>query len=188
DPLFVAETNPNLKGLEDPPVMHGAGCILENHDGFNKPGVLRGIPHTLSLATTLNPDADLLASGHQNALGWSGDGSPTGNIPDGQGGVISTSGRLIDFMIGAIRQHYTKTLNRVAAVDFSFPNSTQLQQLEAFMLSLRRQSDLDLAPGHPDSLVLKGALANLGQNQFQAVFGQASCNFCHQNAGATFIG
>src|SRR5262249_36710224 len=32
------------------------------------------------------------------------------------------------------------------------------------------------------------ALANLGQNQFQAVFGQASCNFCHQNAGATFIG
>src|SRR5215831_6810025 len=188
DPLFVAETNPNLKGLEDPPVMHGAGCILENHDGFNKPGVLRGIPHTLSLATTLNPDSDLQSSGHDNALGWSGDGSPTGNIPDGQGGVISTSGRLIDFMIGAVRQHYTKTLNRVAGVDFVFPNSTQLQQLEAFMLSLGRQSDLDLVSGQPDTLILKGALASLGEKQFQATFGGVACNSCHQNAGATFLG
>jgi cytochrome c peroxidase len=188
DPLFVAETNPDLKGLENPPVMHGAGCILENHDGFAKPGVLRGIPHTLSLTTTLNPDSDLLASGHDNALGWSGDGSPTGNIPDGQGGVISTSGRLIDFMIGAVRQHYTKTLNRVAGVDFVFPNTTQLQQLEAFMLSLGRQSDLDLVPGQPDTLILKGALASLGEKQFQATFGQLACNSCHQNAGATFLG
>jgi cytochrome c peroxidase len=188
DPLFVAETNPNLKGLENPPVMHGAGCILENHDGFNKPGVLRGIPHTLSLTTTLNPDSDLLGAGHDNALGWSGDGSPTGNIPDGQGGVISTSGRLIDFMIGAVRQHYTKTLNRVAGVDFVFPNSTQLQQLEAFMLSLGRQTDLDLVSGQPDTLILKGALATLGEKQFQVNFGVAACNSCHQNAGATFLG
>ncbi|MGH9824122.1 MAG: hypothetical protein ACREDR_12820, partial [Blastocatellia bacterium] len=188
DPLFVAETNPNLAGLEDPPVMHGAGCILENHDGFDKPGVLRGIPHTLSMTTTLNPDADLAAAGHANALGWSGDGSPTGPISDGQGGVINTQGRLIDFMVGAVRQHYTKTLNRVAGIDFVFPNTTQLQQLQAFMLSLGRQSDLNLVAGSADSLILKGALAALGEKQFQVTFGQLACNSCHQNAGATFLG
>src|SRR5690242_3871916 len=56
------------------------------------------------------------------------------------------------------------------------------------MLSLGRQSDLDLAGGQPDSLILKGALANLGQQQFQTPFGQTACNFCHFNAGANFIG
>src|SRR6267143_7326480 len=35
DPLFVAEFNPDLAGLEKPRVMHRFGLILENVDGFD---------------------------------------------------------------------------------------------------------------------------------------------------------
>src|SRR4029453_5161545 len=39
DPLFVAEFNPALATLENPRLMREFGLILENVDGFDKPGV-----------------------------------------------------------------------------------------------------------------------------------------------------
>ncbi|MGH9830615.1 MAG: hypothetical protein ACREDR_46000, partial [Blastocatellia bacterium] len=179
---------PNLAQLENPAVMRAAGCILENHDGFDKPGVLRGIPHLLGLGlSTKNPFGDLTAKGITEALGWSGDGAPVGVIDDGAGGTIATSGTLRDFAIGAVRQHFTKTLNRRAGIDFVYPTPTQLDQLEAFLLSLGPQQDLQLDPTQPNPLVLRGQLASLGQKLFQTKFGETSCDTCHHNAGANAV-
>jgi hypothetical protein len=54
DPLFVAETNPALANLEVPAMLRSRALILENVDGFNHPGVLRSVPHTLSLSTSIS--------------------------------------------------------------------------------------------------------------------------------------
>ena len=55
DPLFVAENNPALKDLENPQLMRSLGLICENVDGFDKPCVFRGVPHTLALRTSTTP-------------------------------------------------------------------------------------------------------------------------------------
>ena len=115
DPLFVAEFNPDLAELEDPEMMRGFALILENIDGFDQPGVFRGVPHTLGLPTSLAVDpagsANLTradGSTVAEATGWSGDGAPG-------------DGSLRSFAIGAIIQHFPKTLNRVEGEDFRLP-------------------------------------------------------------------
>ena len=45
DPLFVAEFKPELAALENPRLLRKFGLILENVDGFHRPGVMRGVPH-----------------------------------------------------------------------------------------------------------------------------------------------
>jgi hypothetical protein len=83
DPLFVAEFNPDLAELEDPEMMRRFALILENVDGFDQPGVFRGVPHTLGLPTSLAVDpagSDNLTRADGStvveATGWSGDGAP----------------------------------------------------------------------------------------------------------------
>src|SRR5215207_10538552 len=49
NPLFVAEYNQALRDLERPKLLRGAGLVVVNADGFDKPGVLRGVPHLLGL-------------------------------------------------------------------------------------------------------------------------------------------
>lgn len=193
DPLFIAENDNQLAQLENPPVMRGTGDILENLDGFANPGVLRGVPHTLALSLSLKPDSNVQGRGFANALGWSGDGSPTGETltillnPPPSTGTTShlTVGNLRDFALGAVRQHFTKRLNRVPNVDFRFPSLSELNDMEAFQLSLGRQVELRLNPSNRNPLILKGALPAQGQTLFQTPFGAAACNNCHFNAGAT---
>ena len=161
DPLFVAEFNPNLSAnFENPRLMRELAIILENQDGFEDlPNNfnMRGIPHTLALATSVNS-----AAGPQT--GWSGDGSPG-------------DGSLRSFAVGAVIQHFPKTLNRVADIDFRLPTDDELDALEAFQLSLGRQADLELP------LALKGTIAARGQEIFiDRTSGK--CNACHFNAGA----
>ncbi len=52
DPLFVAETNPDLaENFENPVLMRQFGLILENQDGFDDLATnfnMRGVPHTLA--------------------------------------------------------------------------------------------------------------------------------------------
>src|ERR1043166_1967144 len=108
DPLVVAETNPDLAKLEIPKEMRQFGLILENVDGFSPDPtthfVLRSVPHTLSLATSATNPTGAPAT-PANRTGWSGDGAPG-------------AGALRDFQTGAITQHYTKSLHRVAGADF----------------------------------------------------------------------
>ncbi len=161
DPLFVAEFNPDLATLERPRLMREFGLILENQDGFddleNKFN-MRGVPHTLALRTSVD-------SSQGPRTGWSGDGAPG-------------DGSLRSFATGAVIQHFTKTLNRVAGVDFRLPTDEELDALEAFQLSLGRQEDLTLP------LPLKGTVPQRGQEIFLDN-SLGKCNLCHVNAGAT---
>ncbi len=161
DPLFMAETNAALaRNFENPVLMRALGLILENQDGFDdleNNFNMRGVPHTLALPTSIaNPQGP--------RTGWSGDGAPG-------------DGSLRSFAIGAVIQHFPKTLGRVAGVDFRLPTEEELDALEAFQLSLGRQTELSLP------LPLKGEVAQRGQ----AIFTDdtlGKCNICHQNAGA----
>lgn len=161
DPLFVAETNPDLaRGFEAPAQMRANGLIRENLDGFedlDNKFALRGVPHTLALRTSV-------ASAAGPRTGWSGDGAPG-------------DGSLRAFATGAVIQHFTKTLNRVPGVDFRLPTDAELDALEAFMLTLGRQEELTLP------LPLANATAARGQALFlDNTTGR--CNACHFNAGA----
>ncbi len=162
DPLFVAEFNRALKkNFENPRLMREVGLILENLDGFDdleNVFVMRGVPHTLALRASIE-------SPQGPRTGWSGDGAPG-------------DGTLRAFAIGAVIQHFTKTLNRVAGVDFRLPTDEELDALEAFQLSLGRQDDVQLP------LALLGTVPNRGQEIFlDNTLGK--CNLCHVNAGAT---
>lgn len=161
DALFVAEFNPDLKeNFEKPRLMREFGLILENLDGFDDLAnrfTLRGVPHVLALRTSV-------ASPQGPRTGWSGDGAPG-------------DGSLRSFAVGAVIQHFPKTLNRVAGVDFRLPTDAELDALEAFQLSLGRQSDPELP------LPLRGTVAKRGQEIFLDD-GLGKCNICHRNAGA----
>ena len=180
DPLFVAEFNPALRQLENPDLMRRFGLILENLDGFDQPGVLRSVPHTLGLRLTTTPDASLDATGQPRAggeaaaTGWSHDGSPGG-------------GSLREFAIGAVIQHAPRTLARVPGVDFRLPTEAELEALLAFQLSLGRQEEL-VEPKDQD---FQDDRVDLGRELF---FGDAmqlvvrngttrTCSGCHGLAG-----
>src|SRR3990170_4738147 len=139
DPLFVAEFNPALKAnFENPRLMREFGLILENLDGFDdlpNKFVMRGVPHVLAMRNSV-------ASPQGPRTGWPGDGSPR------------------SFAVGAVIQHFTKTLDRVAGVDFRLPTDEELDALEAFQLSLGRQEELTLP------LPLTGTVPARGQQLF----------------------
>lgn len=161
DPLFVAERERALaEHFEKPERMRRFGVILENQDGFDDLAGnfnLRGVPHLLAMRVSVD-------SADGPRTGWGGDGAPG-------------DGSLRAFAVGAIIQHYPRTLNRVAGRDFRLPTSVELDALEAFMLTLGRQQDLDLPLALNDRQALRG----------QALFldnGRGKCNVCHVNAGA----
>jgi hypothetical protein len=211
DPLFVAEFNPALsQNFENPILMRKFGLILENADGFDdlpNKFVMRSVPHTLAmLPDTLAPsqfDETHTPLGPivppVERVGWSGDGAPVGTFTLADGTTHQATGTLRDFMIGAIIQHYTKTLNRVPGVDFTMPTVAQLDALEAFQKSLGRRENLKLAGA--GALRLKSEKASKGQEIFNnpgtivnplngtLLFSQPSqgagrCILCHFNAGA----
>ena len=197
DPLFAAEFTPALsQNFENPVLMRNFGLILENPDGMDdlpNKFVMRGVPHTLALQdNTLTPvsgGADGTTIPPNERVGWGGDGAPVS--PPGKpfllfdGNTRQANGSLVDFIIGAIIQHYPKTLARKpftvpgAAFDFRLPTQAELNELVAFQKSTRRRIDPDLS-----LLQLKGAVPKRGQ----AIFTDPNlgkCFFCHFNAGAS---
>jgi hypothetical protein len=171
DPLLVAEFDPNLKcnpkcRFENPALMRKFGLILENVDGLGDLDrfVMRGVPHTLGMSTSITRAAFDTVSPPKQRTGWGGDGAPG-------------DGTLRDFATGAVRQHFTKTLKRVEGKDFRLPTPAELDALEAFQLSLGRQADLNLRV-----MTLKGPVADLGRQLFLG--NEAKCDQCHSNAGA----
>src|SRR5262245_38264352 len=166
DPLFVAEFNRTLSRLEIPAQMRGRGLILENVDGFAPDPtvrfVLRSVPHTLSMGTSVTRSAADPVTPPVERTGWGGDGAP-GN------------GALRDFQTGAITQHYTRTLDRVVGRDFRLATNAELDRIDLFMRQLGRTNELDL-----NTVVMSDARAEAGR----AVFMTVGCNVCHENAGA----
>lgn len=171
-PLFVAEFNPALAQLERPALMRQFGLILENVDGLDNPTVkfvMRSVPHTLGMSVSLIPDTSQVPT-PAAMTGWSGDGAPG-------------SGSLRDFAVGAVTQHASKTLNRVAGVDFVLPNNQQLDAMEAFQLSLGRTADFDLTK----ITFLDAGVANgltLFNNGTGDPLAGGRCSACHANGGA----
>jgi len=167
DPLFIGETNPELAELERPKLLRQFGLILANLDGFDKPGVLRSVPHLLALGTSITPEAEFEGTVVEHALGWSADGSPL-------------EGSLRSFTVGAIMQHMPKTLNREVDIDFRLPTDDELDALEAYMLSLGRSEDPDL-----DNMHFSSPIVQKGKELFHSKEpGTGQCKGCHLNAGA----
>lgn len=172
DPLFVASFPPSqggVPGLEIPALIDQFALILENLDGFEDPTnkfVMRGVPHTLSLATSITAPASFP---QEQNLGNSGDGS--------------VDGTLHGFDIGAVIQHFTKSLDRDSD-DFREPTTSELDQLEAFMLANGRLNELDLG-----NVLLSDAAAERGRRIFRndgsdTTIAAGKCDSCHYNAGA----
>jgi hypothetical protein len=166
DPLFVAEFNPGLSGLEIPAQMRRFGLILENLDGVEPDPrvrfVLRSVPHTLSMATSVTRAPDEPVRPPTERTGWSGDGAPG-------------SGSLRDFQTGAIMQHYTRSLSRIEDRDFRLATDPELNRIDVFLRSIGRTNELAIA-----NVVMTDAGAEAGRARFLSV----GCNGCHSNAGA----
>jgi len=172
DPLFVFKNKPELAALESESGLFAAGNVLENVDGFEDPTrkfILRSVPHTLGLSQTISADpADPKATvPPSERTGWGGDGAPG-------------DGSLRSFLQGAIKQHYPKTLARVAGVDFREATPLELDLTNEFQRSLGRTRELDLT-----QVNLSDPVANLGRQVFLDP-NKGRCNFCHLNAGANF--
>ncbi|MFL5331805.1 MAG: hypothetical protein ACJ8H8_01195, partial [Geminicoccaceae bacterium] len=170
----------------------GKGLICENLDGFDRPCVLRSVPHTLALGLSRVPDQagpfdpspvppgvkaarpifPLVA-----ALGWAGDGSPG-------------DGSLRNFAVGAVVQHFPKSMNRAPGTDFRLPTGDELDALEAYQLSLGRQAEMNLNPNGAGSLRFTDLSVAAGQNLFfngapsPGVATPRTCSGCHTQAGA----
>ncbi len=155
DPLFVAETNPQLAALENPCLMRSRGLILENIDGFENPHVFRGSPHLHNV--------DLTA-------------------PYGQSGEFAG---LKTFSTAAVRQHLPRTLARnddpsVGPMDFRLPTDPELTALEAFMRSIVLPSDGDFSIDRMlAAAVARGADAEQLQRGRDLFTGPAKCFLCH---------
>ncbi len=176
DPLFVAEFVDSLnfdrnggRYFENPTLMRRGGLIVVNADGTEDLAtkfVMRSPNHLLAMGLTITPgvdDSTTIPPDHRT--GWGGDGAPG-------------SGTLRDFTTGAVSQHFTQTLSREEGVDYRLPTDLELDALEAFMLTLGRQEELDLP-----AMEFLNADVIAGKDLF---LGDAKCNTCHANAGATF--
>jgi cytochrome c peroxidase len=181
DPAFVATlpaSDPLFHfpaGLEDAALLKH-GLIRENIDGFEQPTlkfVERGVPHTLSMSTSVGEVGTGVGSNDSNESeagpslptppdqrgGWSGDGSPG-------------RGTLNEFAFGAIVQHFAKSLARVPGQDFRIPTQAELDALEAFQMFNGRQKTPDTRLlGFADPAAEAGALSANREGQ---------CLACHQ--------
>lgn len=193
DPLFVYETKPELKELENGKLLRQYGLILANADGFDKPPVFRSPSYLLGLINSIYPeDVDVIApqkvsdgtnasqpSTHEETIyninatremvGWSGDGAPL-------------DGKLRSFAQSAIAQHLTKSLNRKVGLDFREATSDELDALEAYILSLGSAKEFNL-----DKMHFTSPLTDRGKELFNSKFGEGTgrCLGCHNGAGST---
>jgi len=170
DPLFLAETNPNLGFLENPQMLRSRALITEHVDGFDKPAVFRSVQHTLALSATQgieNANAEFPESSPEHRLGWGGDGAPG-------------RGTLNEFAFGAIVQHFTKDARRRVGTDFRIPTQEELDAIEAFQLFSGRQKLID-----GRSLQLREARAETGRSLFLSGSSGGKCTNCHLDLGST---
>jgi cytochrome c peroxidase len=179
DKLFIAEHTTDglpLDNLEIPSQLRARGLILENVDGTEPEGptvrfVLRSVPHNLSMGTSIKSSGSNI-SAHAERTGWSGDGAAI-DVTNGSG--VTATGRLDDFTLGAINQHFTRSLNREPGVDFRKSTEQEGQAVATFMKRLGRLNDINL-----NSVSFSDAGAEAGRQRFNSV----GCDQCHQDAGA----
>lgn len=187
DPLFLAERpapNPLAENFEKPELMRRVGLILENTNGFDdleNNFTMRSVPHLLAVRTSVSPPTPAANDGTtvppDERTGWSGDGAPV-NLAI----VPQLRGTVRDFSVGAVIQHFPKTLGREAGVDFRLPTEHELDALEAFVLSLGRQEEFD----DLSMITLTDERADTGRRNYMGedLANGVPCNACHFNGGA----
>jgi mono/diheme cytochrome c family protein len=174
DPAFIArlpKDDPLLAAdfLDDPLLLRKLGLVTVHADGFDRPGVQRGVPTLLGIARSLTPDFGAVGN-RTHAVGWSGDGVPEG-------------GSLRDFATGAVREHMAQTPARVAGVDFRPPTAQELRALAAFMRSLGRGPADELELGDFIGVNFRSPLVETGRQLFNREE-SGSCALCHRNGTA----
>jgi cytochrome c peroxidase len=189
--LFIAEhvssdqrQNPLAENFEQPELMRKLGLIMENTNGFqdlDNNYTMRSVPHMLAMRSSITPPSTMADDGTSlpplERTGWSGDGSPVD-----EGASPALQGSLREFTVGAVRQHFTRSLNRQAGVDFRLPDAHELDAIEAFMLSLGRQDPATDINSYRmrDERAERGRLNYMGQGLANGI----PCNACHFNGGA----
>ena len=170
DPLFVADNIGALMDLEDGGaggLLRTNGLILENiQGGFDGDPFFRAPPSLFNLSRTA-------------PYGLSG------NIPD-----------LREFSTGAVIQHFPKTLNRTTEgpnPDFVLPTESQLDALEAFMLSLESPADGNFKVSGPNSILSTAADPRARDTDRAEVRGRnllssVGCTRCHRRSQTAFSG
>jgi cytochrome c peroxidase len=179
DPLFIAENHSDnlpLDGLEITEQLRARGLILENVDGTLPEGptvrfVLRSVPHNLSMGTSIKR-FDSFPLQPEDRTGWGGDGAPFSGT---NGSGVTMTGRLADFTQGAVNQHFTRSLNRVAGVDFRKATEPEGQAVATFMRQLGRLNEINI-----NAVSFSDSGAETGRQRFISV----GCDQCHGNAGA----
>ena len=158
-------------------------------------------------------------------LGWAGDGTPmdttifpsssaSSNCIDAVDDFVADPTDLTlalrSFTLGAVRKHFTLSLNRTPGVDFRCPTPHELDAMAAFQKYLGRQFEVALCSNASPSPICTGSqfsstLFATGKNGTQTTFSnsvitfndeaaetgkaifldsRASCNLCHFNGGA----
>jgi hypothetical protein len=212
DPLFAAETQPPLifdspqnrdpitgkpRRFENPDLMRAFGLIVENLDGFGdleNRFTMRGVPHNIGMSVSVTRPSGSIGfpDGPDERTGWSGDGAPFGKFacPTSTTPNILTKGTTRDFALGAVIQHFPRTMNRRFCgpqPDFRLPTDHELDAFGVFFFSLGRQAELNLVSGASDELILSDTRSEDGKVFFrdpEATNNKISCNNCHTNAGA----
>ena len=170
--LPAFDSSDSLKlAFEDPNLMRDRGLILENIQGFDtlangdliNPPVFRAPPSLFNLSVTAPYGLN-------------------GNIPD-----------LREFSTGAVIQHFPKTLDRIAGVDFVLPTEAELDALEAFMLSLQSPADGNFKVSGPSSILstsLDPRARDTSRPEVNGrdLFSSVGCTRCHRRSQTAFSG
>jgi hypothetical protein len=209
DPLFAGESQPplifndpanldddgNPRRFENPELMRAFGLIVENLDGtgdLENRFTMRSVPHNIGMrvSVTRPPGSIAFPNGPDERTGWSGDGAPFGLFACAGTPGILVRGTTRDFTLGAVLQHFPRTMNRDFCgpnPDFRLPTDHELDAVGVFLFALGRQADFSLAPGTATELVLSDDKAEKGKVIFRdpaATGNVLACNNCHANAGA----
>ncbi|MEO8428270.1 MAG: hypothetical protein ABI651_14265, partial [Verrucomicrobiota bacterium] len=142
-----APSNTDPNGLENSTLLRSArALVLENINGFSQNGFMRGSPSLINVKFTA-------------PYGLSGE------FPD-----------LQSFSANAVKQHFTRSLNRVVGADFRVPTSEELDALAVFQNSLVSPADENFDETHQFDRFLTTASQIRGRDAF---FGPGKCSACH---------
>lgn len=136
------QTGERLTRSNSPVFPEGRALVLENIDGFAALEVMRSSPHIINAKFS-------------GPFGWSGE------FPD-----------LGEFAAGAIKQHFPRSLQRRAGIDFRLPTTQEKNALRAFQESLLFPADGNFDLDH----YVTTAKQKRGRSLF---FGPAKCSKCH---------
>jgi len=139
--------NGEARGIEDTAFLTGGRALItENINGFPETTFMRKSPNLLNLK-------------HTAPYGLSAE------FPD-----------LQSFAKGAVEQHFTRRLQRVAGVDFRLPNTAELDAMAAFMNTILLPSDENFDEANNFDKFVTTEAQKRGRTLF---FGTAKCGACH---------